>query len=67
MTHQFYYALLDWGSGSRRRRAACIRHGIISQNDHVNIRDIRQFFVMNPNAVQIAADVAFNLHTQEYM
>ena len=64
---QFCYALLDWGSGSATRRDACITHGIIEEDAHVNIRNIREYFRNNPNAVQVASEVGFDLRTQKYV
>ena len=63
---EFYYALLDWGDIPVDRRAACIHYGIITPNERVNIRDIRDYFINNPQNANIAPLVGYNIAQDAY-
>ena len=64
---QFYYALLDWGQQSRRRRTNCVVHRIIDANQRVAQGTIRDYFINHPNAVNVANDVGWDLQNMEYV
>ena len=64
---QCYYALLDWGQQSQRRRANAVMHNIIDANRRVSQGTLRDYFINNPNAVDVANDVGWDLQNAEYI
>jgi len=64
---QFYYALLDWEQQSRRRHSNAVVHRIIAANERVSQGTLRDYFANNPNAVNVAADVGWDLQNAEYV
>ena len=64
---QCYYALLDWGQQAQSRRANAVVHRIINANQRVSQGTIRDYFVNNPNAVNVADDVGWDLQNAQYI
>ena len=64
---EFHYALLDWGQQQRSRRTNAVVHRIIAANERVSQGTLRDYFANNPNAVNVAADVGWDLQNAEYV
>ena len=63
---EFHYALLDWGQQQRQRRRNAVIHRIIDARERVSQGTLRDYFANNPNAVNVANDVVWNLQNAEY-
>ena len=66
-SNEFCYALLDWGVVRNRRRENAINHGIIQPHEHVTQQRLENYFANNPNDVQMANDLAWDLANNRYL
>ena len=64
---EFHYALLDWGQQQRSRRTNAVVHGIIDASRRVSQGTLRDYFINNANAVDVANDVGWDLQNAEYI
>ena len=64
---QFHYALLDWNLQQRQRRGNAIIHRIIAANERVSRGTLHDYFANNPNAVDVANAVHWDMQNMEYV
>ena len=64
---EFHYALLDWGQQQRQRRSNAVVHRIIEASERVSQGTIRDYFVNNPTAVNVADAVGWDLQNAQYI
>ena len=64
---EFHYALLDWGQQQTTRRSNAVIHRIINATERVSQGTLRDYFANNPNAVNVADDVGWDLQNAEYV
>ena len=57
---EFCYALLDWGKESKHRRQKCINHGIINGTECVSRLRLKDYFVNDPDNIEVVRDIGWN-------